>query len=206
MTVRLIYNIFRLYLEGFKRKNGFKNIGLKRRPCSLRKCLLVVRGRSLRPIGAPVPDFYVSWFKDGRQLRVVRTGRGVRVRSRTLFVSSRSGELAWTRIQGGRAVLDEIATASGEGKTVGFGEMGRSRSRSKSPSRRRHKSKHSRKRSKSREKHSNNKYSDKPKERSSKSRWVPRSRRAFRASLHAVRRKFSCCGHLVAPRAFTLCS
>lgn len=67
-------------------------------------------------------------------------------------------------------------TASGEGKTVGFEVMGRSRSRSKSPSRRRHKSKHSRKRSKSREKHSNNKYSDKPKERSTKSRCVLRSR------------------------------
>lgn len=68
--------------------------------------------------------------------------------------------------------LSEIATASDRGKTIALGEMGRSRSRSKSPSRRRHKSKHSRKRSKSREKHSNNKYSDKPKERSSKSRYV----------------------------------
>lgn len=49
--------------------------------------------------------------------------------------------------------------------------MGRSRSRSKSPSRRRHKSKHSHKhRSKSREKRSNSKYTDKPREKSSKSR------------------------------------
>lgn len=50
--------------------------------------------------------------------------------------------------------------------------MGRSRTRSKSPSRRRHKSKHSRKRSKSRDKHTNNKYIEKPKERSSKSRYA----------------------------------
>ena len=57
-------------------------------------------------------------------------------------------------------------------RIVKIGKMGRSRSRSKSPSRRRHKSKHSRKRSKSREKRSSSKYSEKPKERSSKSRFV----------------------------------
>lgn len=92
----------------------------------------------------------------------------------TLFVSSRntvnSRELA---SKAGGSAPRKIATAPGEERTVRLGEMGRSRSRSKSPSRRRHKSKHSRKRSKSREKHSNNKYSEKPKERSSKSRCVP---------------------------------
>lgn len=98
----------------------------------------------------------------------------------TSFVSSRgtvnSSELAFreafkTALAG--SASRKIATAPGEERTVGLGEMGRSRSRTKSPSRRRHKSKHSRKRSKSREKHSNNKYSEKPKERSSKSRCVP---------------------------------
>lgn len=167
------------------------------------------RGRSLQQqVGARVGvrsassgfDFYAeaSWFKDGRQLSgAQRTGRGVawccgrsRFGQRSFRVAAvKSRAHADSRVTG--PAVDEIATTSGGGKTVGHGEMGRSRSRSKSPSRRRHKSKHSRKRSKSREKHSNNKYSDKPKERTSKSRCVPpRDGRigAFRVPHRAAKR------------------